>query len=180
MFKKLAFALLTMTTSLAFAADLPKNLTFSGKEYFHRWSDKNQHEFTPAKQEDLSKWNDMMTINLYPQINNGDGLAGAANSILGTYQQNRAMIVKTNSVPRTAKSEAEHLVVALFPQPTFIEAVFTRIKMTDGIGSSIVYSHREYGDKVGPQMSAWLQKNGPALEKDLMALAVDVKAAAAK
>src|SRR4051794_13438550 len=28
---------------------------FNGVDYFHRWSEKNQHEFTPAKQEDLKK-----------------------------------------------------------------------------------------------------------------------------
>lgn len=175
MIKKLIPTLLVMTTCLAAAAELPKALSFSGTDYFHRWTNKTQHEFTPAKQEDLSKWTDMVTINQYPQIKDGEGLAGAANSILGAYQTNRAMIVKTNSVPRTKDAEAEHMVVALFPQPKFIEAVFTRIKMTDGIGTSIVYSHREYGEKIGPQMSAWLQKNGPTIEKDLMSWTVPAK-----
>ena len=36
---------------------------FKGVEYFHRWSQADQHEFTPAKQEDLDRWADMITIN---------------------------------------------------------------------------------------------------------------------
>ena len=40
--------------------------------------------------------------------------------------------------------------------------------MIDGAGSSIVYSHRIYGEKIGDQMSAWLKSNGPVIEKALM------------
>ena len=40
---------------------------FRGVSYFHRWSQKEQHEFTPEKQEDLKKWSDMMTVNGYPE-----------------------------------------------------------------------------------------------------------------
>jgi hypothetical protein len=38
----------------------------------------------------------------------------------------------------------------------------------DGIGCSIVYSHRIYREKVGDQMSKWLNDNGPKMEKMLM------------
>ena len=164
----LRLVLIAMIPTFALAADLPKSLRFSGAEYHHRFTKNHQHEFTPAGQEDLSAWADMITVNQYPQISEPEGLAQAANSILGAYQGNRAMIVKTDSVPATAGAPAEHLIVALFPQPQFIEAVFTRVKMDNGVGCSIVYCHREYGANVGPQMSAWLQKNGPRLEKELM------------
>jgi len=33
---------------------------------------------------------------------------------------------------------------------------------------AIVYSHRIYGEKVGDQMSMWLNDNGPKMEKMLM------------
>jgi len=38
----------------------------------------------------------------------------------------------------------------------------------DGVGCSIVCSHRIYGEKVGDQMSKWLNDNGPKMEKMLM------------
>jgi len=38
---------------------------FGGGGYFHRWPDNDQHEFTPTGQDDLQKWTDMITINIY-------------------------------------------------------------------------------------------------------------------
>ena len=45
---------------------------FGGIEYLPRWSMKNQHEFTPAGQEDLQKWSDMITMNIYSDARDGD------------------------------------------------------------------------------------------------------------
>jgi len=45
---------------------------------------------------------------------------------------------------------------------------FARFKLVNGVGCSIVYSHRIYGEKVGDKMSAWLNDNGPKMEKMLM------------
>jgi len=147
----------------------PATLRFSEMEYLHRWSKDDQHEFTPRDQPDLTHWSDMMTINRYRQVKDGDGLAASANAVLENYKNNRAMVLRTDSVPRTKDKPAEHLIVVLFPRPDFIEAVFARFKLTDGGGVAVIYSHREYGNKVGDQMSAWLQKNGPTTEKKLMA-----------
>jgi hypothetical protein len=145
-------------------------LRFSNVEYLHRWSKNDQHEFTPREQTDLSHWNDMITINYYRRATDGDGLAAAANAVLEAYKSHRAVVVRTNSVPRTPQKPAEHLIVVLFPQPEFIEAVFARFKLEGGVGAAVIYSHRIYGNKVGEQMSAWLKANGPELEKTLMNL----------
>jgi len=56
----------------------------------------------------------------------------------------------------------------VFGRPTFIEVAFARFKMADGVGGSLVYSNRMYGEKIGDEMSAWLKSNGPAVEKALM------------
>jgi hypothetical protein len=57
----------------------------------------------------------------------------------------------------------------VFGRPEFIEAAFARFRMHDAVGTSVVYSHRIHGNKVGPEMSAWLDKNGATTEKTLMA-----------
>ena len=142
--------------------------SFRGAEYFHRWSQNTQHEFTPAKQEDLKTWTDMVTINIYPDAGDGDALAARANAVLENYKAAKAMVLKTSSVPRTADQPAEHLIAVLFPRPTFIEVAFARLKIVDGVGCSAVYSHRIYGEKAGDAMSAWLKANGPETEKALM------------
>lgn len=169
----MSFIALNSTGGLASPGDPNKTgqpaLRFSDVEYLHRWSKNDQHEFTPRDQADLARWADMITINRYRQVKDGEALAGSANAVLENYKNNRAMVVKTHSVPRTPKKPAEHLVVVLFPRPDFIEAVFARFKMDGGAGVAVIYSHREYGNKIGDQMSAWLKKNGPGIEKTLMA-----------
>jgi hypothetical protein len=142
--------------------------TFADVKYYHRFSKDDQHEYTPDGQEDLKRWTDMVTIHYYPKAKDGEALAATTNAVLANYKVHKAMIVRTDSVPRTKEKPAEHLIVALFPRPDFIEATFARFRMVNGIGTSVIYSHRIYGAKVGNEMSAWLEKNGPTLEKKLM------------
>ena len=141
--------------------------SFRKVEYFQRFSKGEMQEYTPKGQTDLNKWTDMVTVNKYKQVKDGEGLASVANQVLETYKANKAIVVRTSSVPRTATKEAEHLVVVLFPRPTFIEAAFTRFVMVGGVGTSVVYSHRIYSKKAGDAMSAWLKKNGEAVEKEV-------------
>jgi hypothetical protein len=163
-----AFATMRAPQTLAVSPSVKPAFSFQGVEYFHRWSKDNQHEFTPAGQEDLKKWTDMITLNAYPDARDGEALAAKANAVLENYTRNRARVFKTNSVPRTAERPAEHLIAVVFGRPEFIEVAFARLKMIDGQGCSIVYSHRIYGEKIGDQMSAWLSANGPKVEKALM------------
>jgi hypothetical protein len=149
---------------------MPLTLTFAGQTYLLRWSSDHQHEFTPAGQEDLNRWTDMVSINTYPGVSDGDGLADVANRALGNYRRHGATVLRTASVPRTADRPAEHLVVALFPTRAFSEAVFARWRLSDGRGTAVIVSHRRYGPKAGDAMAAWLKANGPAVERRLMAL----------
>ena len=141
---------------------------FRDTEYFHRWSANDQHEFTPQNQEDLEKWVDMITVNGYPDAEDGNSLAEMANAVLENYKNHQAKVLKTDSVPRTAERPAEHFIAVLFTRPQFIEVAFARFKLTDGMGCSLVYSHRIYGEKMGDQMNAWLSANGAVVEKALM------------
>lgn len=150
------------------AAPTNPDFSFRNVDYFQRWSQNDQHEFTPEKQEDLEHWADMVTINGYPAVHDGDGLAATANSVLENYKNHRAIVLKTDSIPRTADRPAEHFISVVFGRPNFIEVAFARFKMIDGAGCSIVYSHRIYGAKIGDEMSAWLKANGGSVENDLM------------
>lgn len=144
-------------------------LNFNQAEYVHRWSQNDQHEFTPAGQEDLAKWTDMVTINFYPQVTDGESLALVANQVLENYKSQKGIVLRTDSVPRTREKPAEHLIAVVFGRPAFLEAVQARFKLVNGKGVSIVYSHRIYGKAAGPEMSTWLKANGPSIEKVLMA-----------
>ena len=162
------FALVIGSTALWCRAGEPKDFTFREVTYVHRWSQADQHEFTPEGQDDLDKWSDMLTVNGYPDVKDGDGLAAAANAVLENYKNHQAKILKTDSVPRTPTRPAEHLIAAVFGREEFIEVAFARFKMVDGKGYSFVYSHRIYGKKAGDPMSAWLSDHGAEVEKALM------------
>jgi|SRR5690554_764570 len=145
-----------------------KPLTLDGTAYVHRWSQGNQHEYTPYGQEDLSVWSDMVTINIFPDVVDGEQLAQIANNVLSRYETIGA-IVRTNSIPRTEKSEAEHLIVAILRGDGVMEAVYARIKMIQGKGTATVWSRRAYGETDAAEaIGAWLQENGEAREKIFM------------
>ena len=142
--------------------------SFARVKYFHRFTKDDQHEYTPEGQEDLNAWADMVTIHLYRKAKDGDALAAMANAVLENYKANRGVVVKTDSVPRTANKPAEHLIVVVFARPEFIEAAFARFRMHNSVGSAVIYSHRIYGNKAGDEMSAWLKNEGPTIERTLM------------
>jgi len=158
--------ILVAAASLA-AAQGPRTLSFGGREYQHRWSEDDRHEFTPAGQGDLSAWTDMLTLIALHDVWDGEELAAHANRVLANYRAH-GMIVKTDSKRRTLRRPAEHLIVALLPTPELIEAVFARLVLIDDTGVIVVASHRIYGTAAGDAMSDWLEHNGPAWEETLM------------
>ena len=137
-------------------------------KYFHRFTKDDQREYTPEGQEDLKAWTDMTTLHYYRKAKDGEALAATANAVLENYKKNGAKVVRTDSVPSTKEKPAEHLIVVIFGRPEFLEVVFARFRMHDGVGTAVIYSHRVYGNKVGNEMSAWLEKNGPDTEKNLL------------
>lgn len=149
-------------------SEVINSLQLDGTEFIHRWSQGNQHEFTPQGQEDLKVWKDMVTINIFPDVLDGEQLAQIANNVLGRYETIGA-IVRTNSIPRTANSEAEHLIVAILKGNGVMEAVFAKIKMIQGKGTATVWSRREYGEADAAEaIGSWLNENGMAREKIFM------------
>jgi hypothetical protein len=154
-------------TVMAAASSTPV-FSFRQIEYFHRWSQGTQYEFTPAKQEDLEHWSDMITINAYPGVDEGEKMSGTANAVLGNYKRAKGKILKTSSVPASDERPAEHFIAVLFSRPNFQEAAFARFKLVDGKAHSFVYSHRIYGEKAADQMNEWLEANGEKAEKVLM------------
>jgi hypothetical protein len=74
----------------------------------------------------------------------------------GKHKSHCGRVFKTDSIPRTPDRSAEHFIAVVFGRSNFLEAAFARFKLVDGIRCSIVYSHRIYREKVGDQMSKWL------------------------
>lgn len=181
---------LILLTALAGAAVLPSGeaadkdakpaFEFRQVSYFSRWSKDEQHEFTPDKQEDLDHWSDMITINGYPGVDDGEKLAGTANAVLGNYRSHQGKILKTRSVPATDDRPAEHFISVMFVRPEFAEIAFVRFKLVEEKGHSFVYSHRFYGERANEQMDAWIAASAAEVEKALMEWKVPSRAETAK
>jgi hypothetical protein len=139
----IACGLLNANQTRAAAGPAKSAFVFDGVGYLHRWSLHHQHEFTPEGQEDLEKWSDMITINVYPDAHDGEALAIKANAVLENYKSHNGKVLRTSSVPRTPRQPAEHFVVVVFGRPNFIEVALARFKLVDGLGCSIVFSHRK-------------------------------------
>jgi hypothetical protein len=143
-------------------------LSFGGVEYVHRWSQNGQNEFTPAAQPNLKTWTDMVTIIVNERVTNGEQLAQLANGVVGNYGK-AGEVVRTDSKPRTTQAEAEHFIAAMLHAQDVTEAVFARVVMVEGRGMIVVYSHRAYGPHSQTSIGPWMDRNGPATERALMA-----------
>ncbi len=142
--------------------------SFGDVKYFHRYTKDEMHEYTPAGQSDLDTWKEMVTIHYYREAKDGEALAKVVNGVTENYKAARGIIARTDSVPKTKDKEAEHLIVVLFGRPGFLEAAFARFRIHEGVGTSVIYSKRFYGNDMRDAMSNWLKMNGADTEKALM------------
>ena len=164
----IACGLLNAKQTPAAAEPAKSAFVFDGVGHLHRWSMNHQHEFTPEGQEDLEKWSDMITINVYPDAHDGEALATKANAVLENYKSHNGKVLRTSSIARTPRRPAEQFIAVVFGRPNFIGVALARFNLVDGLGCSIVFSHRICGEKIGDQMSAWLKNNGAEKETALM------------
>lgn len=148
-------------------ADVYK-IMFADKAYFYRWSKNSMYEFTPQNQENLTKWIDMITFHYYPKFRSVEKLASVANAVLTNYQNSGAVILRTNSVPRSPEKPAEHFIAAIFKQKNSIEFSEIRFLFVDGIGASMVASHKFYGKNREKEAIKWIKKHGTQIEIQLM------------
>lgn len=147
----------------------PATLAFQGTTFHLRWAKDGQFEFTPAGQEDLQTWSEMVTVWRYPGIKDGEGLARQANATLGAYKGAQGRILRTNSTPRTPSKPAEHFVAAFLGNASLVEFTAARFVMVDGQGAAVIYSRRAYGKPAKPDLGPWVSRHGADVERRLMA-----------
>jgi len=80
-FKAIIALIATLVTGLAINIAAAQNVggaakspafTFADTQYFHRYTINDPHEYTPAGQEDLKTWTDMLTIHYYRKVKDGE------------------------------------------------------------------------------------------------------------
>ncbi|WP_198945794.1 hypothetical protein [Acetobacter sp. DsW_063] len=151
------------------AGAVTDRLTFRGSDYLFRWEGGNQQEFTPQGQEDLQKWLEMMTIVRYPDAHSADRMAEIANNTVALYQKN-GKILKVDAVQAKAEKPAIYFAEAALSDVNVLEIAFARLQLVESGGMGAIYSHRFYGVSPGVnhEASAWMDKNGAAIERALM------------
>jgi hypothetical protein len=153
---------------LLYAAPREAAIRFVGVDYFYRSTNNVLFEFTPRGQSDLDHWVDMVSIVVYRNATDANGLLNVANTVLDTNKQNHGVVLSTNSTTATPTKPVEYYISVALGATNLLESVFQRFVLIEGVGYAMIYSHRIYGQKVGDQMSPWLKENGSSLEKSLM------------
>ena len=157
-----------LTLEAAFAQESEQKnkeaFAFEDTKYFFRSRNQDAREYTPAGQDDLKTWKDMVTVIYYRNATDEKALEKVANTTKGLYQQANGLIIRAAANPKTAEKPAAYLVVAMFVTDEFREVAFAGFRMQEGVSSAVVYSHRIYGKEVGEEMGAWIKKNGPNTE----------------
>ncbi len=146
-------------------------LEFNGAFYLHRWSKGNQHEFTPAGQEDLQRWQDMITFVDRPDARDEASLRALAQALLETYKKAGGIINSASTTP-TPERPAEYLIVAMLRGEGVLETVFARIGLVQGSGVITLYARRHYGadpEAQQAQLGPWIKANAETVETQLMA-----------
>lgn len=147
----------------------PMVIEFNDTRYFFRFAEGGLFEFTPTGQEDLERWSDMLTITVYFDVEDSDGLALLANRTLCNYKHNMGTVIRSGSVPRTRTETAEHLIAVKFQRVDFSEFAQARFLLFKNLGMSFIHSHRVYGQSSADELDWWIEKNGVTLEQELMA-----------
>lgn len=139
-------------------------IPFDGQEYAYQWSNDDLHEFTPGSQSVTEQWRDMVSVNFYPVVSSGEDLAVVANAVLSNYEDAGGILLGVESSPGTDKKPSEHIIAVVFGAQGVAEFAMVKFQLHDGIGASIAYAHREYGDEVGSLMNEWMEANGTRLK----------------
>lgn len=124
----------------------------------------------PAGQQDSAKWEDRLTVTLYPSAKDDAGLANISTQILNRYKGAHAIIVRTNSVRVPPQQHTEYFMAAVLGNPDLEEFGANRYVLINNVGVGLISSHRIYGKAVGNTMSQWMDTNGPTIETQLMQL----------
>jgi hypothetical protein len=149
------------------------SINFNGTAFLYRWSQAGQYEFTPAGQEDLDSWTEMITLWLYPSVTDDDSLTAQAANILNKYKISGGKILHTYSVPRVDEKPAEHFIAAMLGGNVkgkfIIEFAAARFLLLSGKGVGMIYSRRSYGEQAPQVIGSWVVQNGETMEKTVMA-----------
>ena len=164
-------ALLFFASSIALAKEpakpAPVKITFHGVEYVHRSTLKGRSDFTPASQPKMDAWRDRMTIIVRENITTSGQLSDVTGNLFATVHD-LGEVIRTDSVVNPRTQETEHFFAAKLQGKGYTQAGFARLALIEGKGMLIMYTHRSYGEYSSETSTGWMNRNGKAVERELM------------
>ncbi len=142
------------------SAMAPK-VAFRGTEYLLRSPGGNGSEFTPAGQEDLHTFSDMLTFNFYPAAHDEEAMATITS-------RTRAIAEGAKATILPATVSGQHYFAAVLPTPHGADFVAVRVVLVDKQAVGVFYTHRLYGETAAGAASEWAKKNAADVEKQLL------------
>ena len=148
-----------------FAASV-ENIGFSEKQFEFRDSKNGTHSFTPAGQEDLSTWQEMISFIYADYVKVTSDLQALANNLLESYSS-KGKVMKAVAGPDTSNPEW-FIIASVISGSDAAEAIMTKVSIENSVGVVMVYSRRFYGNDKGSELVSWFQANGRRLEANLI------------
>lgn len=130
-------------------------LDFDGKRYLHRYSKDGQHEFTPAGQEDLQRWQEMMTLVVKADFD-AERRRQWAEAMAAVYKE-KGLLIQADQPPG-----GEYRMLGVLSAPGVVEVNFVRV-MPYGSGAMAVMVQRRFYGEESRQMADWVRDNTPRL-----------------
>lgn len=166
----LVFVVFASSSAWSAESDEGSTLVFDKNEYFYRWSGEDLHEFTPAEQSVTGEWRDMLSINHFTDVSEPDELTVLAKDVLENYRANGGIVLGVDTLQKRGSQPAQYIMAVLFGAQEVAEYAVVRFQLKDGVGTSVTYAHREYGEQVGERINTWLEANGPRIKRELSRL----------
>lgn len=155
--RTIAFALLAL--ACASAAAQPAILQIGGTPYHHRYSEGALHEYTPAGQDDLDRYSDLVTLLPSPEGMTSTDLERFTAGMVDVHRSRGGDVLSRACEAAAATHAAQCTVMVMFVHSTYVEAAVARhMAMRDGIGA-VSFSHREYGPDARRRVVAWIDSD---------------------
>ncbi len=145
-------------------------ISFDNLDYGYQWSNDDLHEFTPEGQSVTGDWKDMLTLSHYTDISNAIELAEATQDILAHYEEAGGIVLGLESIEPVDNQASEYILAVVFGADEVAEFAFVRFRLQEGMGMSIAYAHRAYGEDAHKQINGWMKTHGSRLKQKIIAL----------
>lgn len=133
----------------------PPSLRIGALTYEHRGSDGDLHEFTPAGQDDLERYAEMVTLPPSP-ARGEDELERYTDEKAEVARRRGGDVLSNRCEPATPTHVADCTLLVVYAQADHVELAVAKHMAVAGTIVPVLFAHREYGDGADARAEAWI------------------------